>query len=217
NLALHGPVLRLGHVGGIELRQTGQNHPQLLAGHRAAGGEPLGADTVHIAVFIGPGNLLHGPIVLRHVGKGQVLLFLQSERGLHSDLAAGHGKRVLVAALALELHSVAVLVGDSQLVQLIAIVGLDGDGHGIALVRPLGTDGDGAVLAVLHADGVITAAGGRGSAAGGSGISNRDLIIAHAHAAAAAQRDLVLIISVSIEVNGHALTGDRDLLVTILR
>ncbi|CAN4018239.1 N-substituted formamide deformylase, partial [Dysosmobacter welbionis] len=109
------------------------------------------------------------------------------------------------------------LVGDSQLVQLIAIVGLDGDGHGIALVRPLGTDGDGAVLAVLHADGIITAAGGRGSAAGGSGISNRDLTIAHAHAAAAAQRDLVLIISVSIEVNGHALTGDRDLLVTILR
>ena len=114
-----------------------------------------------------PGVLVHIP----EAGGGAGILVVDlHEGGLNGHLGPGHLEGILAIALVGQLDLVPILVGDGQLVQLIALVGLDGDGHRPAAGGALGGHGHTAVVNVLvHADGV--AAGAAATATGGGDIS----------------------------------------------
>ena len=100
-----------------------------------------------------PGILVHIP----EAGGGAGILVVDlHEGGLNGHLGPGHLEGILAIALVGQLDLVPILVGDGQLVQLIALVGLDGDGHRPAAGGALGGHGHAAVVNVLvHADGHV--------------------------------------------------------------
>lgn len=63
------------------------------------------------------------------------------EACLNADLARRHSESILAVALVCELQLIAILVGDGEIIHLIAAVWLDRDGHGAALGGVLRTDG----------------------------------------------------------------------------
>ena len=137
------------------------------AGQHCSGRKSGGASAVHEAVFIYIDHRVIVPVAAAHVGKGEFGLgFNFCEARLNLRPGGGHFKGVFAATLVDELDFAAILAGDNQFVQLIALVGLHGDGYGVALFGPLGADGDGAVFSAVHADGETA---GAGASAGGAG------------------------------------------------
>ena len=82
------------------------------------------------------------------------------ERRRDGHGAGRHGEGVLTAALVGQVERVAVLVGDRQRFERIALIGRDGDGHSAALGGRLRADGDAAVHAVRGRNVIARRGGG---------------------------------------------------------
>src|SRR5699024_8437882 len=101
--------------------QDGDDHGP-VGGHE--GGEGGGGSAVHQLVVVGVLDGLIEPVVSLHVGEGQAGLHggvILGKGGLHGDSRSGHGEGILAVALVGKLDLVAVLVGDGDGIQLVAL------------------------------------------------------------------------------------------------
>ena len=152
-VGIRGDIGKAVHaLGGGRSGSPPQEGDRLGAGTDAVGGEGGGAGAAGDALVHGPD---HGVLIVGacgHVDEGILAGGGRSlERGLHGDLAGGHGEGILAVLLG-QLDLLVLAVQNSEGIQHITLVGIDRQGDGGALGGSLVAGSHVTVLGILHGD-----------------------------------------------------------------